>query len=388
MLADSVLRSFRRIFTDEPLLVHSPGRINLIGEHTDYNEGYVFPAAIDRYIVMATLPSGSPGCRIVSLDTNRELEFSLADPPFRFPLGSWENYVIGCAWEIMEAGYDIGGFKMVFAGDIPPGAGLSSSAALENAVVFSLSELFGLDIPKEEMIRISQKAEHEYAGVHCGIMDQYTNMFGREGHALLIDCRSVRSLAKPLALEGHEIVLVNSHVKHALADSGYNERREECATGVVILQDIYPEIRALRDVTLQQLADAEEYMPPVVFDRCRYVVRENNRVLQSVLAIQAGDLDTFGEILLDAHNDMRYLYEITCPEIDHLVDMSSNHPDLLGCRMMGGGFGGCTLNLVKEGSAADIFDDTFRAAYRKRFDLDIELYSLNISDGIKIIENQ
>ena len=329
-LVQSLMQSWDQHFGSTPLLVQSPGRINIIGEHTDYNEGYVFPAAIDKSIVAGFKTNNHPACRIISMDTNRELEFSLADPPFRFPQGSWENYIIGVVAEIQEAGYGVDGFSMLFTGDIPPGAGMSSSAALENAVVFGLNELFDLGIPREEMILISQKAEHNFAGVHCGIMDQYASMFGREGFGMLLDCRTIRSIHKEIDLQDCELVLVNSNVNHTLAESEYNQRLEECQAGVAILREIYPDLKALRDITLPKLEEVAEHLPPVIFDRCQYVVKENTRVIQVLLALESGNLQAVGAILSDAHNDMRYLYDVSCAEIDHLVDSASAHPDVSG----------------------------------------------------------
>ena len=385
-LIQQVLTAWDEHFNESPILVQSPGRINLIGEHTDYNEGYVFPAAIDKYIVSAMLDvEGSDVCQIIALDKGESLRFSLNEQTV-FPKGSWENYVYGVVCELQNAGYELGGFNMIFAGDIPIGAGLSSSAALENATVFGLSLLFGLQMSKDDMILIAQKAEQNYAGVQCGIMDQYASMFGVADHGLLLDCRSLKSLEKPLDLGLYELVLVNSNVKHSLADSAYNVRREECQTGVEILQAIYPDLHALRDINIHQLEEVTEHFPPVIYDRCAYVVKENQRVLQAVIALEEGDVYTLGALLNAAHYDMRYLYEITCAEIDYLVDMVADHEDLLGSRMMGGGFGGCTINLIKIGTANEIFDDELKANYHQRFNKQLSVMPVEIGDGTALID--
>jgi len=383
-LISKVQASFFEHFRGTPIMVQSPGRINLIGEHTDYNDGFVLPAAIDRYIVVAMADNHTASvCRAYSIDKGGFLEYDLMDD-FRYPMGSWENFVIGIAGELKRAGHVIGGFDMVFAGDIPQGAGLSSSAALENSIIFGLNTLFDLGLNRTDMAKLSQKAEHNYVGVQCGIMDQFASMMGRAGHAVFLDCRSLESVFLPMELGDMELLLINSNVEHELVGSEYNERREECETGVAIIQDFFSEIKALRDVSPQQLEAVAEHLPPIIYDRCKYVIRENLRVMNAVIALRGGALDKFGKLLLSAHDEMRYLYEITCPEIDYLVDKARELECISGSRMMGGGFGGCTLNLIESGSS-EIVEEEIGTAYEKRFGIKADFFSVTISDGARIV---
>lgn len=386
ILIKNILEVWTKYFGNNPKLIRSPGRINLIGEHTDYNDGYVFPAAINRYIILALQPSSEEISKVMALDPGEEMEFDVHGRDLKYDRGAWQNYVFGVVREIQKAGYDLENFNMIFSGNIPAGAGLSSSAALENAIVFGLNEIFELNIPRTEMILISQRSEHNYAGVECGIMDQYASMFGEAGSALLLDCRSIRSLTRPLHLHGYELLLINSNVHHSLAESSYNERRAECESGMDIIRDFLPEAKALRDVSLPQLESIVEHFPPLIYDRCTYVIKENARVLQSLLVLEEGDMQNFGAILSEAHNDMRYLYEITCPEIDFLIDILNEHPAVLGCRMTGGGFGGCILCLAEQGRSGDVISDQLRTAYNKRFSRQLDLIDIKTSDGTSVIQ--
>ncbi|MCP4123269.1 MAG: galactokinase [Bacteroidetes bacterium] len=382
-LISKVKASFSEHFRGTPIIVQSPGRINLIGEHTDYNDGFVLPAAIDKYVVAAmAVNKTATVCRIYAIDKAANLEYDVMDD-FRYPMGSWESFVIGVMQEVQHAGYAIGGFDMTFAGNIPQGAGLSSSAALENAIVFGLDELFDLGIAKDEMIRIAQKAEHNYVGVQCGIMDQFASMMGKAEHAIFLDCRSMESVPLPLELGNYEFLLINSNVEHELVESEYNLRKEECETGLAIMQDYFPDIKALRDVSPAQLEAVSEHLPPVIYDRCKYVIRENLRVMNCVIALRGGAIDKFGKLLFSAHDEMRYLYEITCPEVDFLVDEARDHENVMGSRMMGGGFGGCTLNIIEKGTSEDV-KSQIGPAYEKLFGRHPDFISVEITNGTSI----
>ena len=382
-ILNEVKSSFEQRFGIEPIVIKAPGRINLIGEHTDYNNGFVLPAAVDQAIYLAIGKSGSSESTLVSLDMDQTFEFSINDfQPTKEKL--WANYLMGVVAEIQKSGREVTGFNIVFSGDVPQGSGMSSSAALECGTCFALNELFDLSIPKVEMVKMSQKAEHNYAGVMCGIMDQFASMMGSADHALLLDCESLEYRHFPIELTDHIIVLCNSNVSHNLADSEYNIRRKQCEEGVSLLQKYFPEVKSLRDVSLEQLNAHQSELSDVVYKRCKYVIEENERVMSMTKAMEAGEIDALGEILTIAQEGMRSGYEISCPEIDFMADFANNREDVVGARMMGGGFGGCTINLVNKGSE-DQFISELNAAYKEQFNKEITPIKVVISDGVKRI---
>ncbi|MBR07213.1 MAG: galactokinase [Rickettsiales bacterium] len=382
-IVNEVRSSFEQRFGVEPIVIKAPGRINLIGEHTDYNNGFVLPAAVDQAIYLAIGKSGSSESTLVSLDMDQTFEFSINDfQPTKEKL--WANYLMGVVAEIQKSGREVTGFNIVFSGDVPQGSGMSSSAALECGTCFALNELFDLSIPKVEMVKMSQKAEHNYAGVMCGIMDQFASMMGSADHALLLDCESLEYRHFPIELTDHIIVLCNSNVSHNLADSEYNIRRKQCEEGVSLLQKYFPEVKSLRDVSLEQLNAHQSELSDVVYKRCKYVIEENERVMSMTKAMEAGEIDALGEILTIAQEGMRSGYEISCPEIDFMADFANNREDVVGARMMGGGFGGCTINLVNKGSE-DQFISELNAAYKEQFNKEITPIKVVISDGVKRI---
>ena len=382
-IVNEVRSSFEQRFGVEPIVIKAPGRINLIGEHTDYNNGFVLPAAVDQAIYLAIGKSGSSESTLVSLDMDQTFEFSINDfQPTKEKL--WANYLMGVVAEIQKSGREVSGFNIVFSGDVPQGSGMSSSAALECGTCFALNELFDLSIPKVKMVKMSQKAEHNYAGVMCGIMDQFASMMGSADHALLLDCESLEYRHFPIELTDHIIVLCNSNVSHNLADSEYNIRRKQCEEGVSLLQKYFPEIKSLRDVSLEQLNAHQSELSDVVYKRCKYVIEENERVMSMTKAMEAGEIDALGEILTIAQEGMRSGYEISCPEIDFMADFANNREDVVGARMMGGGFGGCTINLVNKGSE-DQFISELNAAYKEQFNKEITPIKVVISDGVKRI---
>ena len=382
-IVNEVRSSFEQRFGVEPIVIKAPGRINLIGEHTDYNNGFVLPAAVDQAIYLAIGKSGSSESTLVSLDMDQTFEFSINDfQPTKEKL--WANYLMGVVAEIQKSGREVTGFNIVFSGDVPQGSGMSSSAALECGTCFALNELFDLSIPKVEMVKMSQKAEHNYAGVMCGIMDQFASMMGSADHALLLDCESLEYRHFPIELTDHIIVLCNSNVSHNLADSEYNIRRKQCEEGVSLLQKYFPEVKSLRDVSLEELNAHQSELSDVVYKRCKYVIEENERVMSMTKAMEAGEIDALGEILTIAQEGMRSGYEISCPEIDFMADFANNREDVVGARMMGGGFGGCTINLVNKGSE-DQFISELNAAYKEQFNKEITPIKVVISDGVKRI---
>lgn len=374
----TIADKFTELFIYTPQLVRSPGRINLIGEHTDYNEGFVLPAAIDKEMILAVARNDSDTCRLFSMDFNEGVAFHLQD--LKPSDKGWPNYIMGVVDQLQKAGYAIGGFDCVFGGDIPIGAGLSSSAALECGAAFALNQLFGLNIDNISMIRYAQKAEHVFAGVQCGIMDQFASVMGKKDFALQLDCRSLAYHYFPLNLHDYQIVLCDTGVKHALASSEYNTRRLECEQGVAKVQEKHPEVKSLRDVTLPMLEEVENELGPVIYKRCRYVIEENERLLSGCKLLEQGDIRGFGKKMYGSHEGLSVQYEVSCPELDFLVDYTKDMPYVVGARMMGGGFGGCTINLVAI-EEKDTFISELTKAYRQQFGIELKTYEVAISDG-------
>ncbi len=378
-LINDVKTAFINTHQLEPLLVFSPGRINIIGEHTDYNDGFVFPAAVDKGIAAAIQKSDSNVSTAYALDKDSKVEFEL-DKLKPLAEGSWENYVFGVIAEIQNRNKIIGNFNIVFKGDIPGGAGMSSSAALENSVVFGLNELFNLGLTKHEMILISQKAEHNYVGVKCGIMDQYASMFGIENNALLLDCRTVESKPYEIDFKDHQLMLINTNVKHSLSDSAYNDRRSACESIAELLN-----IKALRDATESDLDAIKEKVTPENYQKALYVIQENNRAIKASKAIEENDLETLGALIFQSHNGLQHQYKVSCDELDFLVDQAKTNHHVLGARMMGGGFGGCTINLVSK-DQAKAFGEAASIAYKNEFDKTCSVYFIALSEGTHIVK--
>lgn len=377
-MTDNIITTFKETFSKEPLVVYSPGRINLIGEHTDYNEGFVMPAAIDKKMIVAIAANQSRQGRIYSMDFQEEFVFDLDSfGPYK---GHWATYIMGVAAQLQQAGYAVQGFDMVFGGDIPVGAGLSSSAALEAAVGFAMSTLFGFHISKRSLIHYAQKAEHVFAGVQCGIMDQFASAMGKKGHVIRLDCRSLDFHHFPLQLPDHSILLIDTCVKHSLADSAYNKRREECQTGVAAAQKLYPEIKSLRDMDLKVLDAIRSDITQLVYNRCKYIIEENNRVLAASELLDKDDLKGFGEKMYQSHEGLSKLYEVSCPELDFLVDYSKDLDEVLGSRMMGGGFGGCTINIVEK-SKVKTLQDSIKPAFESKYDVTPKFYVVSLEEG-------
>jgi len=380
----SVYSKFLELFDTQPILVRSPGRINLIGEHTDYNEGYVMPAAIDRDIVVAIDYSVDDHSTLFSVKHNEFFSFHTSDPArVKSPL--WANYLLGVVRKFMDVGKVVKSFNCVVDGDVPTGAGLSSSAALECSFAFALDHLHRFHIPKLQLITIAQWAEHNYAGVKCGIMDQFSSMMGLAGKAFVLDCRSLEYRYFPVNLKSVSIVLCDSMVKHSLASSEYNTRRTECEQGVQIIKKHYPQVASLRDVTLPMLEDFKTEFPEKVYNRCLYVVQENARVLAASKDLENSDLSSFGKKMYDTHNGLSELYEVSCEELDFLVEESKKINGVLGARMMGGGFGGCTINFVQDSEVKE-FITNMSQAYETRFGVKMNTYVVSIKDGTGILE--
>ena len=361
------------------LMVRAPGRVNLIGEHTDYNDGFVFPVAIDRATYVAARPRDDRRVRTFATDIGEIDEFDLDD----FGHSSehpWSNYIRGVVKGLLIAGHSLEGVNMLITSDVPQGAGLSSSAALEIAVGYTFQVLNKLNILGEELALLAQGAENNFVGVQCGIMDQFISALGRKDHALLIDCREL--IARPVPLpHDAKIVICDSGVRHEHGTSGYNDRRLECEEAVAVLKGPMPKITALRDVSLADLETHGHLLSPVVLRRARHVVSENGRVLESVAALEAGDYAHFGELMNASHASMRDDYEITVPPIDTLVEIAQVLGGCYGSRMTGGGFGGCTVSLVDR-SAVDTFTQQLTALYAEKTERSATIYVCSASDGV------
>lgn len=377
-LFSKIKKAFSTEFQDEPLMIFSPGRINLIGEHVDYNDGFVFPAAVNKGITLAIQKSDKELCTAIAYDFEELYHFEIRDLD-AIDGGGWRNYVIGIIKEIQKLGKEIGPVNLLFGGDVPSGAGMSSSAALENAIVFGLNELFALNLSKKDMIRISQKAEHNYVGVKCGIMDQFASMFGEENKFLLLDCRSLNYEPYHIELENYELVLINSNVQHNLSESTYNKRRALCERAAVEFGK-----PSLRDVTKLEIYKKQEVFTPEELGMLLYVVEEIERAQRAAEAINNRDIRTLGELLYDTHQGLSEQYKVSCEELDYLVNFAKTSNAVIGSRMMGGGFGGCTLNLIEKESVASFLTD-INKSYEEKFGYQCTPINVKLSKGTHLI---
>lgn len=370
---------FHALFKKEPLIIRAPGRINLIGEHTDYNDGFVMPAAVDKEIFFGIAASNDSRCVVYSLKYDERFEIDLDDPkPVDEP--QWANYLLGVLHQFKAHGYPVKPFYCVFGGNVPLGAGMSSSAAMECGFGTALSEYHLLNVPRSEIITMAQWAEHHYVGVKCGIMDQFASVMGKAGHVIVLDCRAMTHHYAPLDLQDYSIVLCDTKVKHSLVDSEYNKRRAECETGVKVLQKYDPSIRSLRDVSMRMLTEHKNELGGKVYQRCRYVVEEIERVKVASEDLKRGDLVAFGTKMYETHEGLSKGYEVSCAELDFLVEQARTSGHVIGARMMGGGFGGCTINLVKS-AQAESFIRQMQSRYKSEFNIDMPAYRVNVVDG-------
>jgi len=378
-LVKKVKRSFEVQFKTKPLIVFSPGRINLIGEHTDYNDGFSFPAAINKGITLAISKSALNVSRVYAINKEELYEFTTENIK---PLldGGWKNYILGVVAELQNLGKKLGNFNSVFAGNIPGGAGMSSSAALENSFVYGLNDLFELGLTKNEMILVSQKAEHNFARVKCGIMDQYASMFGVKKSALLLDCRTIESKPYKIDFKEYKLMLINTNVKHDLSESAYNDRREVCEKISSLLQ-----ISALRDASKEDLDELIGKISDEEYQKALYIINENNRVKQFSEAINKDDIAALGDLLYQSHEGLSTKYKVSCEELDFLVDSAKECPNVLGARMMGGGFGGCTINLVKK-HEFKVFKKDIARKFRNKFKKECSVYSVKLSEGAHLVK--
>ncbi|MCA6074811.1 galactokinase [Fulvivirga sedimenti] len=378
-ISDRIAEEYRSRFGDSSIVVSAPGRINLIGEHTDYNNGFVLPAAIHQSVYICAGFSEGDECTLVALDLDKTYQFRLGEFA---SVGGWQDYILGVLHEFMQKFTIDRGFSMVISGDIPQGAGLSSSAALECAGLMALSNLYQVQLAPLTMARMALNAERSFVGLDCGIMDQYASVFGKKDHVLLIDCMNETHREVPLQLREYCLLLCNSNVAHELADSAYNERRKQCRNGVDIVRREFPHVTSLREVSLEMLERTKGNMDPVVYRRCAYVIRENNRVLRVVDYLQAGDLPDVGQQMYEAHDDMKVNYEVTCDETDFLVELAHSSGKVLGARQMGGGFGGCTINIIKN-EDVNAFSDLVISEYVKKFGKTPTFITAETTDGTR-----
>jgi galactokinase len=389
-LAAPLAADFRQRFGGTPRLYRAPGRVNLIGEHTDYNDGFVLPAAIGFYTRVALALRAERRVRVGSRNLGETLELAadLGAPQGvdRTEGAHWSDYVRGVLLGLRETGWQ-GGADLLIEGDVPLGAGLSSSASLEVAVAYAVADAAGLDLERQAIARLCQRAENEVVGMRCGIMDQYAACCGRRDHALLIDCRSLAHEAIDLTAggAGFRIVICNTRVRHHLAGGEYNQRRADCEAGVRLIAARYPQVRALRDAEMAMLDALASSFDPVVLRRCRHVVGECGRVLQTVQALRAGDLAQVGKLMAASHRSLRDDYEVSCPELDLMVELAGTVPGTLGARMTGGGFGGCTVNLVAA-TAVDEFIRVVGSAYQARTGFDPQIHVCSAADGAQGID--
>lgn len=383
-LPHEVQAAFVELFDSEPLMIRAPGRINLIGEHTDYNEGFVMPAAVDKEVFFGIAASRDQTSSIFSCNYNEMFAVDLDDlKPVTSP--QWVNYLLGVLAQLRERGIPLRPFSCVFGGNIPPGAGMSSSAAIECGFGVAVSVLNGIDVPKMDLVRMAQWAEHNYVGVKCGIMDQFASMMGKAGHVAVLDCRSLKYEYAPVDLKNCQIILCDTKVKHSLVDSEYNTRRAECESGVNTIAKYRAGVRSLRDVTLDDLNKHREELEGKVYQRCKYVVQEIARVQDAASDLFDGNLEEFGKKMFETHEGLSQLYEVSCEELDFLVAEARRQPGVIGGRMMGGGFGGCTVNLVKKAFVEE-FITRMTARYREAFGIEMAYYKVNLVDGVSTVE--
>lgn len=381
-LLNHIEKTFDEKFGGEKIAVRAPGRINIIGEHTDYNEGFVLPAAVPAAIYFAIGRRNDNKVNLYSTDFKQQCEFSLNDT--QKPDLQWASYLFGVTKIIQQRGNKISGFNCVFGGDIPVGSGMSSSAALESGLAFGISQLNNLNITPLEMAKIGQQSEHEYVGVKCGIMDQYASIFGKEGKCIKLDCRSLQHEYANANIPGYVFILSNTMVKHSLASSEYNKRRSEVEEGVAKVKALHPEVKSLRDCTLDMINEIKSNISETIYRRCRFVIEENERVTKACERLNNGEIEEFGKLIYQSHYGLSQMYEVSCNELDFLVSQTESMDYVLGSRMMGGGFGGCTISLVKAENAEE-FKKTIAKAYKKEFNIDPQFYQAVAENGVELL---
>ena len=382
-MKDVVKKIFVEKFQTEPIIVRSPGRINIIGEHTDYNNGFVLPAAIDKAIYIGVSKRYDDLISLHAANFNEDFAIKISEiAPSK---QNWPNYILGIVDQLKKINKNISGFNAVVDGDVPLGAGLSSSAAVECATVFALNELFKLQLDKMQMVKLAQAAEHAFAGVKVGIMDMFASMFGKKENVIKLDCKSLQYEYVPFHLSGIKIILLNTNVKHSLASTEYNTRRKECEQGVEWIKENQPEVNSLRDATIEMLDAFVLPKDKLVYKRCRFIVEEIQRLLQACEDLKRDDILALGKKMFATHDGLSKGYEVSCKELDFLVDAVRNNKNVFGARMMGGGFGGCTINLIREEAVEDLIKD-IKNIYEKEMNLPLTAYVVGIEDGTSVLK--
>ena len=386
-LVHQVTAYFKEQFAAEPGHIFlSPGRINIIGEHVDYNDGYVLPAAINKYVCFAVSENNDTQCTLFAKDLNESYTFNLNET--LVPVNKmWVNFFLGVLQQLKDRGFAMKGFNIAFSSTIPMGAGLSSSAAVECGFAYALNTIFNLKLSKQEIALIGQKSEHTFVGVNCGIMDQFASVFGKKNKVIKLDCNTLEYEYHKADFKEYALLLLDSKVKHTHLTSGYNDRRNEVEQGLALLKQYYPQVNTFRDLNEEQVTAVKEQLGDVIFRRCLFVVREIQRVLDAVAALEANDFAKLGGLMFKTHDGLSKNYEVSCEEIDFLVDAVRNDENVIGARMMGGGFGGCSINLVKK-DAVDGLVARVKQEYKEKYNINLEAYKVKIAKGTTLYKEQ
>ena len=385
LISDTTLH-FESVFQKKPEFIFlSPGRINIIGEHIDYNDGFVLPAAINKYICFAISKNENSECHLIAKDLNETYQFNWNDE--LKPIDKmWANYILGVLHQLKNSNFEMQGFNMVFSSTIPMGAGLSSSAALECGVGFAVNSIFKLGLSKKHIALIGQKSEHTFVGVNCGIMDQFASVFGKKNNVIKLNCNTLEYEYYQADFNNYSLLLLDSNVKHTHLTSGYNVRRQEVEQGLSIIKLHFPEVKTYRNCSENMVLELQEKLGETLFKRCHFVVKEIQRVQDAAIAIENSDLKKLGELMAQTHIGLSKEYEVSCDELDFLVDAVQNEKSVLGARMMGGGFGGCSINLVEKGLENELIKK-IAAKYKTAFGIDLKSYKVKISKGTSFVKN-
>lgn len=371
---------FQRLFQKEPEYTFiSPGRINIIGEHVDYNDGFVLPAAINKYICFAISPNKNTECAIIAKDLNEVSKFDLTEE-IKPVDAMWMNYILGVVSQLKENRLPLKGFNLVFSSSIPMGSGLSSSAALECGIAYALNKMFHLDLTKEEIALIGQKSEHTFVGVNCGIMDQFASVFGKKDNVIQLDCTTLEHKYHRADFKDYSLLLLDSNVKHTHLTSGYNIRRQEVESGLAVIKSHFPEVKTFRDCTEEMVVQLKEQLGETIFRRCHFVVKEIRRVHDAVSALRQMNFKELGKLMSLTHQGLSEEYEVSCEEIDFLIENVQSEQSVLGARMMGGGFGGCSINLIEKGHEKELVERISKL-YKEKFGIQLKSYKVKISKG-------
>ena len=384
-LIEQTSEHFEKLFQKKQEYIFlSPGRINIIGEHLDYNDGFVLPAAINKYICFAVSKNDNSECTLIAKDLNEAYKFDLKDD--LKPIDKmWVNYILGVLEQLKNKGLT-NGFNIVFSSTIPMGAGLSSSAALECGIGYLMSKIFDLNLTKEEIALIGQKSEHTFVGVNCGIMDQFASVFGKKNKVIKLDCNTLEYEYHKADFKKYSLLLLDSNVKHTHLTSGYNVRRQEVEKGLAIIKQHFPEVKTFRNCSEKMILEMKDQLGETIFRRCHFVVKEIQRVQDAVVSLQESDFKKLGQLMTETHHGLSKEYEVSCDEIDFLVNAVADKNSVLGARMMGGGFGGCSINLIEKGSENELIEK-IATQYKTAFGIELKSYKVKISKGTTLYKN-